>query len=161
MSVKFTSENLQKHGELAGKIKAGLTVEGTTIKEKESHSAYIANLPEGHTAKSVEELSKYNGRFVTATHVAVGELAADIFKGNKSVDSVEAEIGYFGKNDSISINVAREKVFQNHLAKDPSEKEVVKNLVMHTTVSSSSVKGSGLKAVRDSMSEEFSGMFKK
>lgn len=161
MSVNFKAENLQKHSELAAKIKGSLKVEGTTIKEGESHSAYLANLPEGQTAKSVEELSKYNGRFVTATHVAVGELAADIFKANKSVDSIEAEVGYFGKSDSINISVARTKTFQNHLAKDPSEKEVVKHLVMQTTVSSSSVKGSGLKAVRDSMSEEFADMFKK
>jgi hypothetical protein len=32
---------------------------------------------------------------------------------------------------------------------------------MQTTVSSSSVKGNGLKAVRDTMSEEFAGMFSK
>lgn len=161
MGINFKAENLQKHSELAAKIKSGLKVDGSSIKETESHSAYVANLPEGHTAKSVEELSKYNGRFVTATHVAVGELAAEVFKGNKSVDVVEAEIGYFGKSDAINISVARTKTFQNHLAKDPSEKEVVKHLVMQTTVSSSSIKGSGLKAVRDSMSEEFAGMFSK
>lgn len=161
MGVNFKAENLQKHSDLAAKIKAALTVDGATIKETESHSAYLAGLPEGHTAKTVEELSKYNGRFVTATHVAVGELAAEVFKGNKAVDTVEAEVGYFGKSDAINISVARSKTFQNHLAKDPSEKEVVKHLVMHTTVSSSSVKGSGLKAVRDSMSEEFAGMFSK
>lgn len=161
MSVNFKSENLQKHSELSDAIKTSLKVEGATIKENEPHSAYLTNLPEGHTAKSVEELSKYNGRFVTATHIAVGEMAADIFKANNSIEAVEAEVGYFGKNDSININVARSKTFQNHLAKDPSEKEVVKHLVMQTTISSSSIKGSGLKAVRDSMSEEFADMFKK
>lgn len=161
MSIKFKAENLQKHSELSDAIKQTLKVEGTTIKETESHSAYLANLPEGQTAKSVEELAKYNGRFVTATHIAVGELAADIFKEDSEAKTVEAEVGYFGKNDSININVARTKQFQNHLAKDPNEKEVVKHLVMQATVNTSTVKGSGLKAVRDSMSEEFSDMFKK
>lgn len=161
MSVNFKAENLQKHSELAAKVKSCLVVNGATIKEGESHSAYIANLPEGHTAKSVEELSKYNGKFVTATHIAVGELAAEVFKENKGIETIEAEVGYFGKTDAINISVSRTKTFQNHLAKDPSEKEVVKQLVMHTTVTSSSVKGSGLKAVRDSMSEEFAGMFSK
>jgi len=161
MSVNFKAENLQKYSELAGAIKASLTAEGTIIKESKPHSAYLENLPEGVTAKSVEELSKYNGRFVTATHIAVGEMAADIFKANKSAEAVEAEVGYFGKNDTININVARSKTFQNHLAKEPGEKEVTKRLVMQTTVSSSSIKGSGLKAVRDSMSEEFADMFKK
>ena len=161
MAVNFKSDNIQKHSELAGKIKAGLKAEGTTIKETESHSVYLANLPAGVEKKQVEELAKYNGRFVTAAHVAVGEMAAEIFKGDKTALQVEAEIGFFGKSDSININVARSKTFQNHLAKDPADKEVVKHLVMQTTVTSSSVKGSGLKAVRDSMSEEFQGMFKK
>lgn len=161
MSINFKAENLQKHAELAKSIKSSLKADGTIIKESEPHLAYLANLPEGHTTKTVEELSKYNGRFVTATHLAVGEMAADIFKANKNIDTVEAEIGYFGKNDSININVSRSKTFQNHLAKDPTEKEVTKHLVMQTTISSSSVKGNGLKAVRDSMSEEFAGMFNK
>lgn len=161
MSVNFKAENLKKYSDLSSKIKSGLVAQGNIIKETNPHSVYNDNLPEGITANQVEELSKYNGKFVTATHIAVGEMAADIFKNNKNIETVEAEVGYFGKNDSISINVARSKTFQNHLAKDPSEKEVVKHLVMQTTVSSSSIKGSGLKAVRDSMSEEFAGMFNK
>ena len=161
MSVNFKAENLQKHSDLATKIKAGLVAQGNVVKETVPHSTYIENLPEGITSGQVEELSKYNGKFVTATHIAVGEMAAEIFKGDKSVVNVEAEVGYFGKNDSISINVARTKTFQNHLAKDDADKEVVKHLVMQTTVSSTSIKGNGLKAVRDSMSEEFAGMFSK
>jgi hypothetical protein len=161
MSVNFKAENLQKHSDLAAKIKGGLVAQGSAIKETVPRSTYVENLPEGITADTVEELSKYNGKFVTATHIAVGEMAAEIFKGDKAVEAVEAEVGYFGKNDSINISVARTKTFQNHLAKNPDEKEVVKHLVMQTTVSSSSVKGNGLKAVRDSMSEEFAGMFGK
>jgi hypothetical protein len=161
MTINFKAENLARHKDLSDKIKDTLVVEGTVVKEKEAHSAYLSNLPEGIGKKEVEELSKYNSRFVTATHVAVGEVAADIFKSNKGAQQVEAEVGYFGKSDTINISVSREKTYQNHLAKDPSEKEVTKHLVMQSTITSQSVKGHGLKAVRDSMSEEFSGMFKK
>ena len=150
-------------GKLPIAIPAGVEVkiEGQNFSAKGAKGSDSYVVPEGITAGQVEELSKYNGKFVTATHVAVGEMAAEIFKGDKAAESIEAEVGYFGKNDSISINVARTKTFQNHLAKDPSDKEVVKHLVMQTTVSSSSVKGNGLKAVRDTMSEEFAGMFSK
>lgn len=161
MSVNFKSENLQKHKDLANKIKDNLVAENNIIKEKTPRLAYIENLPEGITPEQVEELSKYNGKFVTAAHVAVGEMAADIFKGSKSIENVEAEVGYFGKNDSINISVARTKTFQNHLAKDDADKEVTKYLVMQTTITTASAKGTGLKAVRDSMSEEFAGMFNK
>ena len=161
MTISFKAENLQRHKDLSDKIKTALVVEGSVVKEKEPHSAYLSNLPEGIGKKEVEELSKYNSKFVTATHVAVGEVAAEIFKADKKIDAIEAEVGYFGKSDTININVSREKTYQNHLAKDPSEKEVTKHLVMQSTITSQSVKGHGLKAVRDSMSEEFAGMFKK
>lgn len=161
MAVNFKSENIQKHKELSDKIKDTLEVSGSTIKEKEPHSAYFSNLPEGITRKNVEDLSKYNSKFITASHVAVGELAADIFKSNKNIDQVEAEIGYFGKTDSVNISVFKEKTYQNHLAKDPSEKEITKHLVMQSTITSQSIKGSGLKSVKDSMSQEFEDMFKK
>jgi len=161
MSVNFKSENIAKYKELSDSIKDTLEVNDATIKEKEPHSAYYSNLPEDISKKQVEELAKYNSKFVTATHVAVGELAADIFKGKKSIETVEAEVGYFGKADSISVSVVRSKTYQNHLAKEEADKEVTKQLVMQTTVTSQSAKGYGLKAVRESMSEEFAGMFKK
>ena len=161
MSVNFKSENVQKYKELSDKIKETLTTQETSIKEKESHGAYYANLPEGFDRKAVEDLAKYNSKFVTAAHIAVGELATEIFKSKKSIDSVDAEMGYFGKADSINVAVVRTKTYQNHLAKEESEREVTKQLVMHTTVTSQSAKGYGLKAVREAMSEEFAGMFKK
>jgi hypothetical protein len=161
MAVNFKNETVQKYKDLSDKIKEELVVEGASIKEKESHSAYFNNLPEGVTKKQVEEVAKYNSKFVTASHLAVGELAADVFKSNKSIDQVEAELGYFGKQDTINMTVFREKTYQNHLAKDPSEKEVTKHLVMQSTVTSQSVKGYGIKALRDAMSEEFESMFKK
>lgn len=157
----FTSDNVQKYKPLSGEIKKGLTVNGATIKENESHATYYANLPEGHTQKSVEELAKYNSKYVTASHVAVGELATEVFLENPSVNQVEAQIGFFGKSDNIEISVSRSKTYQNHLAENDADKEVTKHLVMKTTVTSTSAKGYGVKAVKDSMSEEFQGLFSK
>lgn len=161
MAVNFKNETCAKYKDLSDKIKEHLVVEGNNIKENESHSAYYENLPEGLTKKIVEEVSKYNSKFVTAAHLAVGEVAADIFMKDKSVDEVNAEIGYFGKQDSISMTVFKEKTYQNHLAKDPSEREVKKHLVVTSTVTSQSAKGYGVKALRDAMSEEFESMFNK
>ena len=161
MSVQFKSETITKYHELSDKIKENLVVEDTTIKEKEPHKAYYDNLPEGLTKKVVEEVAKYNSKFVTAAHVAVAEVAADVFKSNPNVESLYAQLGYFGKNDNIDINVHREKVYQNHLAKNEEDKEIHKYLVMQTAITSSSVKGYGLKAVKDAISEEFASMFNK
>lgn len=161
MTVKFKSDNIEKYRVLADGIKDSLVVSEATITEKEPHSAYYNNLPEGIGKKEIEELSKYNSKFMTAAHIAVGELAADVFKSKKSVTSVAAEIGYFANSDSININVSRSKTYQNHLAKPGEDKEVTKQLVMQTTVNSQFNNGYGLKAVRASMSEEFAEMFKK
>lgn len=159
--VNFKSATVQKHKDLSDKIKESLLVEDTSIKEKESHSAYFDNLPEGVDKKSVEEISKYNGKFITAAHVAIGEIAADIFSKNKKAEEVNAEIGFFGKTDSVAVNVAREKTYTNHLAENGASEEITKALVMKTTVTTQSAKGYGLKSVRASMSEEFSDLFKK
>lgn len=161
MTVNFKADNLQKHKPLSSKIKEACVVDGTSIKETESHSAYYGNLPEGITKKEVEELAKYNSKFVTAAHVAVGEMASEIFVKDKNASEVNAQIGYFAKTDDISIAVSRSKIYQNHLAENEADKEVTKHLVMKTTVTSQSVKGYGLKSVRESMSEEFQGLFKK
>ena len=93
--------------------------------------------------------------------MAVGEVAADIFKKDKSVLEVNAHIGFFGKSDSIDIDVSRSKKYQNHLAEKDEDKEVTKHLVMKTTVETQSTKGLGLKSVRASMSEEFRDSFSK
>ena len=161
MSVTFKSENLSKHKELSDKIKEALVAEGTSIKEPESHSAYFNNLPEGISRKEVEEVAKYNTKFVTAAHVAVAEVAANIFVNDKSAQEVNATVGFFGKSDSIDVTINRTKTYQNHLASNDDEKEVTKHLVMKTTVTSQSMKGYGLKSIRESMSEEFQGLFKK
>jgi hypothetical protein len=161
MTVVFKAENVNKHRDLTDKIKETLVYDDATFKEAESHSAYHANLPEDISRKQVEELGKYNTKFVTATHIAVGELAAEIFQKEKRIHEITASIGYFGKTDNIDITISRSKVYQNHLAENNADKEVTKHLVMKTTVTSQSAKGYGLKSIRESMSDEFADMFKK
>lgn len=159
-TTSFKADNLAKYRELANSIKGGLGTEGNVIKEVEPHSAYYANLPEGITKDTIETVAGYNSRFVTATHLAIGELAADVFSKDKSVTSVVSEVGYFGKGDKLEVKVDRSKQFTNQFAKTEDEKTITKYLVMNTTVTTTSVRGTGLKAVRDSMSEEFAEMFK-
>jgi len=161
MTVKFKSENIQKYRDLVDSIKDNLEVNGTNIKEKESHSAYYANLPEGITKTQVETISKYNSKFVTASHVAIGEMAADIFQKDKNAQQVYGSIGFFSKSDSIDITVNRSKTYQNHLAENEADKEVTKHLVMKAIVTTQSSKGYGVKSVKEAMSEEFQDMFKK
>ena len=161
MAVKFNNETVNKYRDLADNIKSNLEVEGTVIREKEPHETYYSNLPDGITRKQVEELTKYNSKFLTSAHVAVGELAAEVFLKDPKVETVESEIGYFGKQDKINITVNKEKKYNNFLAKEGEDKEVIKHLVMTTSVTSTSMKGYGLKSVREAMSEEFEQMFKK
>ena len=160
MAVNFNSEHLQKHKPLSDAIKDSLTAEGSSIKEKESHGAYFANVPEelGITPQQIEDLSKYNNRFVTAAHVAIGEMAGDMFNNDSSLNRVDAKVGFFGKRDEVEITVHREKVYRNNFAENEEDKELRKPLVMSTTISSA---GYGLKSVRDAMSEEFKDRFVK
>lgn len=160
MAIKFGAENLNKHRELAESVKNGLDRNGAVISEKESHGTYYENLPEGLTKKQVEDLSKYNVHYIAAAHLAVGEMAADAFVEDKNLDRVTASMGYFGKNDSIDMTVDRSKTYQNRLT-DGDDKEVTKHLVVKTQITTASGKGYGVKAIRDSMSQEFEGMFKK
>lgn len=161
MTIKFKADNLQKHKELSDAIKSNLALDGTSIKEKEGHGAYYGSLPEELDKKTVEAVANYNSRFITASHIAIGEMAAECFNKNKDATEVEAELGYFGKSDKINVSVSREKVYQNHMATGDQPKEITKHLVMKTSVSSTSAKGYGLKSIRDSMSEEFRDNFNK
>lgn len=158
MTVNFKSENLQKHQPLATKIKETLVVDGSAIKEEESHKAYFENLPEGIDKSTVENVAKYNQNFVTAAHVAVGEIAADQFNKNKELNRMDAKLGFFGKRDNVELTVHREKEYRNNFAETEEEKTLKKHLVINSSVSSSDY---GLKSIRDSMSEEFSNSFAK
>lgn len=161
MSIKFKGDSVAKHRDLADSIKEGLKTDGNVIKEEEDHGSYYKNLPEGLDKSSVNELSKYNSKFVTATHVAVGELAADVFKKEKKVNEVNASVGFFGPNDSIDINVSRSKTYKVPMAAEGEESEVTKHLVMKTTVETQSARGSGLKSIRGLMSDEFKDILAK
>lgn len=162
MTFKFKSETVAKHADLASSIKANLEVTPEKqIKEKESHGAYYSNLPEGMDKKTVEDLSKYNAKFVTAAHVAVGEVAGELFQKDKTLLEVPANVGFFGVRDAIEIDVSRSKTYENRLAKDDADRTVVKELVMKTTITTHSASGTGLKAVREAMSQEFRDSFKK
>ena len=160
MAIQFKSEQVAKYRDLADSVKENLEYSDGNIREKEPHSAYYSNLPEGFTKEQVEDLSKYNAKFNTAAHVAVGEIAAEVFKKNKSVESVEAEVGFFGAQDKISMTVSRQKTYNNFLAGEGEPKEVTKHLVMKTTVTTHSAKGYGLKSVREAMGEEFEQLLK-
>ncbi len=160
MTIKFSSEAVYKYRELADSVKENLEYADGSIREKESHSAYYAGLPDGFTKEKVEDLSKYNAKFNTAAHVAVGEVASDVFKKHKDIDSVEAEVGFFGSQDKLSMTVSRQKTYNNFLANEGEPKEVTKHLAMKTTVTTHSAKGYGLKSVREAMGEEFEKLVK-
>lgn len=158
MAVKFNSESLKKHSDLAEKIKSTLNVEGTSIKEEESHKAYFDNLPEGVDRETVENVAKYNQNFVAAAHLAVGEIAAQEFNENKDVERLDARVGFFGKRDNVEMTVHRQKTYRNNFAENEADKELKKHLVINSSVSSSDF---GLKPIRDAMSEEFASSFAK
>lgn len=156
MTVRFTSEAIEKHRGLADAIKSGLGVEGTVIKEKESHSAYNANLPDGITPDTIKAVSKYNGSFVKAAHVAIGETAAEIFKSDKSVDKVTASMGYFAPSDSLNFTAERSRVYPNPQAGADDPAKITKNLVLTMT---DDIRGQSVKSLRDAMSAEFTNKF--
>jgi hypothetical protein len=161
MTTEFKTKNIDKYREMVDSIKDHLEVHNGTIKEKEFHSAYDDTLPEGIDKETIEKVSKHNNAFNLATHIALGEVATDIFLEDKSVESVTAEVGYFGSNDKIQSTIHREKEYINHMAKDGEPNKINKNLVFNTTVVSVSNKGYGLKSIKKAMSEEFKELFNK
>lgn len=162
MSVHFEDEKLAKNKELSDRIKAGLEVDGAKIKEKEKHKTYFDNLPEGLTEQTVKDMSEYNNKYVLGAHVAVGELAAEVFVKDKEIDLVDANVGFFGPKDKITMTVRRSKEYNGRSpnSKDDADKDlkVTKHLVMLSEVETS---GSGIKKIREAMSAEFKDRFVK
>lgn len=158
MTVNFKTDSLKKHEPLTGEIKKSLTVEGSTIKETESHFAYFQNLPEQISKEQVETLAKYNNQFVQSSHIAVGELATEAMLANPDLTRMDAKLGFFGPRDSVEMTVHRDKTYRNNFAENEEDKELKKSLVMNTSINTS---GYGLKAIKDSMSEEAKGLFAK
>lgn len=159
MSHQFKNEALNKHRELANAVKEHLQVEGSVISEKEEHSAYNATLPEGLTPELVDKLSKHTGKFITAAHVAINELATDIFTGDKSINTVTAQVGVFAKGDKIKSVIEREKSFTVHLDKTKEPTVTTKNLVSTRSVELDFQSAPGLKAAIGHMQQEYRDTF--
>lgn len=158
MSVHFNNDKLKKHRGMADQIKSHLTVADNNITEAESHSAYHATLPEGLTPEVVNKVADHNIAFNKAAHLAVGELAGEVFLADRDVEVVRAELGYFGKHDSVTMSVYPTKEFRNIHAKPGEEQTITKHLVINTTTTTNIP---GLKGLRAAMSEEFAEMFSK
>jgi hypothetical protein len=151
----------QDYNALASKIKENLAVQDGAIEEKEKHSVYDQNLPDGITPETVKSISKYNASFVNASHIAVGQMAAELFKEDKKKQTVNASIGFFGPDDTVDITVHRSKTFTNSFAKEGEPKEVEKTLYMQSSTTVRSNNGSGLRSLKEELSKELSSMFKK
>lgn len=150
---------MEKYKALADSIKSHLKVDGNSITEEKERSAYLSNLPDGITAKTIEEISKYNSKFLAAAHLAVANIASDIFK-KTNYNQVNATIGYFGPRDTINMLVSKSKTYYNHLPGD-NPKEVTKYMVFNTKVESTSIKGYGIKSLLKDISENFKQKFSK
>jgi hypothetical protein len=160
MSITFKNEALSKHRQLADSIKATLHREGTQILEKESHGAYNANLPEGFTPESIKVLSKYNGNYLKATTLAVGEFAAAEFKGDKKLQELTAKVGFQAPGDAYVFSIDREREFPIPRGKDEADdaprRKTTKHLHIERTVE---LTGTSIKSVTALMSEEFKDRF--
>lgn len=156
MSVRFNGEAIDKHRDLADAIKNGCAVDGSTIKETESHSAYNANLPEGLTPATIKEVARYNTNFVKAAHVAVGELSADIMSKDKTVDKCTAQLGFFAPGDTLGFTAERSRMYPNPQAAEGEPNKVTKHLVLTMTTD---IRGQSVKSIRDTMSESFKNQF--
>lgn len=153
--------SIQKYENLANKIKEGMKYdkENNVINEVEEHSVYNKNLPEGVTPEVIKNITNYNSEFINAAHIAVGDMAADIFKQNKNIENTTANIGFFGPKDSISITANRKMEFTNSFAKPGEEQTVVKNLHLKGVVEIKSNNGIGLKKIKEEISQTFAGRF--
>ena len=163
MSVIFKSVAIEPHRALADAVKAGCKVEGAVISEVDPHNTYNTTLPEGWTKESVNALAKHNNNFLQGCRVATAELSVDIFKADPTVNTVNAELGFFAKGDTISFRIDRERTFANPKASQEGASAdtpatVTKQLVMTTTVKH---RGQTGKTLRDALSEEYSSMFKR
>lgn len=152
MSHKFTTPAIDKLRPVVDRIKEGVIREGDHFSEATSHSAYNANLPEGLTPDVVDSVQKYNITFVKAAHVAVGELGADVFAANKSVDKVTAKLGFFGPGSHVELAAERSHSFLNPQAKPGEDATIVKECF----VSGKTVVSTGdVRSIRTAISQQF------
>ena len=160
MSTVFKTDGLAKHRDLADLIKPTLVRDGTSIVEKESHAAYNANLPEGITPETIKSINKYNGVFLKASTLAVGEIAADIFNKDKKINELTAKVGFQAAGDSYRFSIDREREFpiprRSDEPEDAPRRKTTKHLHIERTVELS---GTSIKSISSVMSEEFKDRF--
>ena len=160
MTIEFDFKNKEKYKDISDKVKSKLTYQDGKISEEESHSCYYENLPEGITKEVVDKISKYNNKFIIGAHIAFAEMASDVFLNkDKNIETINAEVGYFGPHDSLKVTIDKSKKYNNFLATD-GETEITKHLVMKAEVTSTSSKPYGLKSVREALSQEFEKLLK-
>ena len=164
MSVIFKNDKVTEHRASVDKIKAALqrgdnnTKGAATFKEAEPHTAYNACLAEGLTPEIIEKVSQNNQAFAKATHIAVAELAGDVFVADPNIDKVVASVGYFGGNSSLITSVDRSKEYPNIKAGEGEPTKITKHLVVSQD---EDIRGHGLKSLKDSLSAEFKDSFLK
>ena len=163
MALQFNSTRIDAHRELADKIKEASKVDvaARQITEETPCGTYMGNLPEGLTPELVAAKAAYDSRFLSAAHVAVGELAAELFNNDQEAKEVSASFGYGDARGKLSFDVTRQTEYRNSFAKEGEASHVTKHLVMSATVHATSNVGHGLKALREDLSEQFVGSFKK
>ena len=159
-AVTFKNESLAKYRDLVNAIKPNLVREGANITEKESHAPYNANLPEGLTADLVKSLTKYNGSYLKASSIAVGEVAAEAFNEDKKLTELTATVGFQAPGDAYKFSIERSRDFpvprQKGESADTPQKKVTKHLHIERTVE---ISGQSIKSVSSVMSEEFKDRF--
>lgn len=161
MKTSFTAEPIQKFSTLASAIEANLELKEGTIQDITPLKIYNENLPCNITPEQRKELSKYDSEYITAAHIAVGSFSADLFKKDKTLTAVLAQVAYGAPRDNINITVERSHTYTNHLAKNEADKEVIKHLSMTTNVEVKGARGISLKRIKDLMGEEYENSFKK
>jgi len=115
MSDTKTKINLEKEVlELASKIEKDLVIDKKTGLVTENKSLYEENVPEGLTVEVIEKVADYNTKFIAAGAFAFGNIAINAMASNKSLDNATATFKMIDK-DSVSYNLERHKVFNNHL----------------------------------------------
>jgi hypothetical protein len=157
--ITFSHNAINKHRDLAEKIRENLEIDGVTIKEKEVHGAYNANLPEGLTPEMVKDLSRYNSAFHSAAYVAVAETAAEMFAANQEATRINAQLGYNAQGDQLNMTVDRSVAYPNPKAKEEGQPEkILKQLVVSSSVD---LRGTSTKSLRNALSAEFENYFAK
>jgi hypothetical protein len=128
-------------------LKSSIEHKGNGLLETKSN-VYKETLPEGITDETIKTINKHNMDFVRASHAAVGEVAIDVFRQDKEIQSVHTKFDFMGDN-TLSLNVAREKTFNN-----PSTGEKIDRPgYMSSEVKTKGLKGTSVQRIKDIVAE--------